>query len=390
MRLALYLFMFSINFEMFNLLGESGSFSIGRLIGFLYILSMILVRYRFDFSGLSSLIYIIMAFFLVVTFSGIINLNETSSKIIDASLFQNIVLFFLFLVHERKDPGVLEKSLYAFALGTACLSAFYLFGIGIEYVGGRLSIFGDNENAVGLRGAISSAFLIYFVFISGRKMSWKSAVNIAFIGGLLLMMLETGSRVAFIAFVLMVVILLVTYLFVDPVKRVLPSLLYSVLVMFFLVPFLLSNNLILERLWAVGEGDISGRNDIWISYIPAIWRSPLIGYGYSGFEHMSIGIFGEIMSPHNVIIEVLLYGGFVALVIFMIFNFKVILSALSMCSIEKKYLGAVLLIPYIGLLSAGQMLDKKIMWFVLAFNCISLVHDFSAKKNIAEHEQFLK
>lgn len=371
--------MFSINFEIITLFGGLEGFSVGRLFGLLYMGAIIHAKYRFDIGRFKYLFYILVAFIMIIMASSALHLNQISNKIIDFSLIQNVVLFFILLIHERNDPGILEKSIFAFVIGAIIFSFFYFLNTDIKYSGDRLTVLGDSSNGIGLRMAIASICVVYYGFFSGRRISKQSAAYVLILIMLLTVMIETGSRVSLISFVLMILLMLIFYLSVYPAKRIISFIVYSAITLFVLIPFLLSNEMIVNRLLASKEGDLSGRDMIWYYYIQAIEKSLFIGYGFSGFEENAIMNFGTVVSPHNIIIEILLYGGVAALIVFILFSLHVLFNAVCMYSMTKKYLGLVLLIPYLGILLSAQLFVYKLMWFILAFNCISLVH---------KHEKF--
>ena len=71
-----------------------------------------------------------------------------------------------------------------------------------------------------------------------------------------------------------------------------------------------------------------GRTEIWERYIPHIFEHPIFGIGEAGFNTLGqdlnlVDSRGYGLSPHNVIIEVLLYTGFVGLSIMIAFWGKV-------------------------------------------------------------------
>lgn len=373
-RVALYIFMFSINFEMISLLGNSDSFAVGRITGFLYLGVLIYQRIRIDIYLYKNLLYPLVLFILVILVSSVLHLNHLSVQIFNISIIQNIVLFFLLLIHERKDPGVLEKSLYAFALGTVLLSIFYLFGIGVEYEYGRLTLFGDDQNYIGLRMGIASIILINFVFISGSRLYWRRLFLTIPIPVLLTVMINSGSRLAFISYVLMMFVLIAFYFMTNPGKRKVVALIYGGLFIFVLMPLFLSNTMLMDRLFAAEQGDLSGRDYIWDTYLYKIWQSPVIGYGFSGFMEIGKNTFGGYMSSHNVILEVLLYGGLIALIAYVWFIYRVLYYGFRRYLSEKVYIGLILMISYIGSVLSMQVLVTKLMWFILAFNCVFLSH----------------
>jgi hypothetical protein len=68
-----------------------------------------------------------------------------------------------------------------------------------------------------------------------------------------------------------------------------------------------------------------------------------------------------------------LYGGLVGMILFIRFHYLVLFGGFRMFKRDKNYLGLILLIPYFSALLGGQTLHTKLMWFILAFNCMSLL-----------------
>lgn len=378
-RSALYIFIFSINFEVFDLLGSESGFSVGKLTGLLYFFVLIFSRIRFSLKCVTGLVYLLIAFVFLLAISSVLNLNYLSSKIIDFSLLQNIILFFALLVHEKNDSGVLMKSLNAFVLGCIFFSILFMFNVGVAYEGGRLTVFGDNSNAIGLRMAISVGFILYNVFVLNATILFKRIFLLVLVPILVFVMLETGSRKSFISLVFIVLFMVLMYFSLSPSRNFLKTIMYSFFGFIFLMLFFKSNQLLLDRLISSRDDGLGGREDIWLTYIPKIWESPVIGYGFSGFEELSLNMFGFIMNPHNVIVEVLLYGGGLALAVYIIFHYYVLLGGFQMYIKKKDFLGLILLIPYFSAFFGGQTLFTKLMWFILAFNCISLL-DFNINR----------
>jgi len=378
-RGALYILAFLINFEMINLFGDQGQLSIGRIGGYIYICTFLYIKYRIQWDDIKKLSPFFIIFIGVILASSALHLTNNSLVLFDMSLLQNIVLFFLLISHERYDPGVLEKSFFAFSLGAMLSSILYLLNFGIEYEEGRVTIFGDNENAIGIRMAIACIYCIY-IFISNKRMFSIVSIIIILVPSMLFLMLGTGSRVAFISFCLMYLLILLADFFTHPLKKGWRFVLYLTLSFFMLVPSMLSNELLNNRLILSSKGDLAGRENIWPAYLSVVEKSPLIGYGYSGFNEVSQYIFGGLVSPHNVVIEILLYGGYIALIAFISFILYLIFIGISCYQSQKKYIGLIFMISYLGLFFSGQVLHTKIMWIILALNYISSYYKMAPKK----------
>jgi len=372
--------MFSLNFEMLNLMGNDAEFSVGRLSGYLYLAAIIFSKYRINLNGISHLLAPLVIILVIITASSALHLNVISSRIIDISLIQNIICYVLLLVHERNDPGVLEKGLLSFSIGSSVISILYLFGIGVEYSSEhRVSIFGDNENTIGLRMAISIIFLIYIIFMYRGISFRKSGIMIILFPAMLSFMINTGSRVSNVSFIFMFLLLITLYYMTDPLGNLWSVLVMIGLAIFIVMQLFLSNEMLLNRLVKAHDGNLAGRENIWPAFYAAIVESPFIGYGYSGYEEVSTNIFGGVLSPHNVIIEILLYGGGIALIMYIWFILKILFNSFYEYRLRKKYIGLVLMIAYIGAIATSHVLLVKIMWVILAFNSISICHNSSSE-----------
>ena len=87
-RFLLYMYFFSINFEMFNIRGLG---SPARLAGIIYIMSLLLNKrlYIFSFSGIKKIVYPILLYFIFLTLISIFYINRVSIEFINLSLLFN-------------------------------------------------------------------------------------------------------------------------------------------------------------------------------------------------------------------------------------------------------------------------------------------------------------
>jgi O-antigen ligase len=368
-RIFLYIFFFSINFEVWDP-SNTGFFSISKFAAILYFFS-ILPHYNsfFRTKGLDRYLIPIWFFFGLLTVISLLHINYISSYYFDFSIFQNIILFILLINHARREPGILEKGILSFALGTVVLSMLYYFGIGVEYEGGRVSLFGDNENTIGIRVCISMVFISYMVFLNPLKMKKRRYLLLLFFPIMLSLMVETGSRVAFISFslcFLVGVLLVKTKYFYGKVLIIIAGICVSV----YLLNYVLSSEILYQRLQNSAQNrDLAGRDNIWASLFPILQKNPFFGVGTTGYALFTYRVLGKFSSPHNVILEILCYTGIVGLVAYLIF----LLQIFRITSLKYRWNGeimpALLLIPVLGLMLSGQLLNTKIGWIILAF-CI--------------------
>ena len=68
-------------------------------------------------------------------------MNDYSNRFIDMAFIQNILIFMILINHVRKDSLVLEKGMFALAIGAISVAFLLLLGVGVneattESVGG--------------------------------------------------------------------------------------------------------------------------------------------------------------------------------------------------------------------------------------------------------------
>ncbi|MEO6133691.1 MAG: O-antigen ligase family protein [Ginsengibacter sp.] len=367
-RFTLYVFLFSINFEVWDPFNTGGNFSVSKLTGFLYFVSLIpeLGSYL-KFKKFKNFLMPISLFFLLLTVVSFLHINSISSEYFNFSVFQNIVLLVLLVNHARKDPGVLKKAMMSFAMGSVAMAFFFYLGIGISIEEGRISLFGDNENAIGIRMCISMVFVSFFIIQNPLKLGYIRILLFFSIPVMLSLLVATGSRVAIISFSLCFVVGLI----LIKTRRVYTKLLIFLIGLvlgIYLYDFILSSNVLAQRLLNSAEShNLAGRDIIWKKLIPLIENNPVFGVGVTGYKMYTKKVFGEFTSPHNVILEVLCYTGFVGLLVYITFLFRVFKASIFDYKMNGSLSQLLLLIPILGLLLSGQVLVTKIGWVLFAF-----------------------
>jgi O-antigen ligase len=377
-----------MNFEMVNIY-SNWSISVGKVAGYLYIISLLMARYEITIGKERNYIYPLLVLLIIIITSSGVHFNIISSQILDMTLLQNIILYILFLIHEKNDKGVISEGIKYLSAGTVLLSSFFFLGIGVERSHGdegRLSILGDNENMIGIRMVIAIIVFMYFINTSNKKVNIKNIIYVISIGFMIMVMRETVSRTASISLALAFIAAIYFYLATNKsISKIFYITILLTIISFVVLPFIMSNELLVERLEKVKGGDLANRDYLWKVFWEAILNSPYLGYGYSGYYMVSWQELGAISSPHNVILEVLLLGGMSGLIVFIIFNYYILSNAIKTYRNEKKYLGLLLLVPYAGMLAVGHTLGKKIMWYILAYNSIEVIRKKISNENTMYH-----
>jgi len=367
-RIALYLFFFSINFEVWDPFNTGGFFSVSKLTGWIYLFSLMPAIRYFNVADVKNPFFLSAWFyFIILTLVSIININNISFSFIDFTVFQNIFLFWVLFNHERKDSLILEKGMLSFALGSIALALLFNAGIGIEYEDGRVTIFGDNENIIGLRMSISLAILILNIAQNRLKLGWLRYLLILPIPIMVQFMIETGSRVALISFVLIIITGVVLFKTKNVFSKIIA---YSVgaIISTILIIYIMQSETLLHRiLITTNEGEFAGRDLIWRRLLPLIESNPIIGVGKTGYDYFSQITFGGFMSPHNVILEVLCYSGIIGLMVYLYFLYRIFKRGYHKYMVNGLLLPLLLLIPVLGMLVSGQILGVKIGWIIFAY-----------------------
>jgi O-antigen ligase len=369
-KIALYIFFFSINFEVWDPLNTGGYFSISKLTGFIYLLTIIpQFAYFVRVKTLEHFLLPIWVFFWLLTVMSFLNITDQFNNFFDFSIFQNIFLFWFLSNHEQEEPLVLEKGFLIFALGSTALALLFLAGIGVGDAGdGRAMIFGDNSNIIGVKMSISMIVLALAVMQNRLNLGKLRYLFLAFIPILLQLMLATASRVAFISLVVALTAGVILYKAKKAWHKI-AVIGMGVIIFIILLNQLLKSEILLLRLLqsSQGGGNLANRNVVWQDIIPIIQKYPFFGIGETGYAEFTQPLFSRVISPHNVFLEVLCYTGAIGLIIYLIFFQQLIKKAYKDYKVDGLLLPLLFLIPVLGILLSGQILNVKIGWCIFAY-----------------------
>jgi O-antigen ligase len=363
---SLYLFFFFINFQELKILNLD-FFSIPKLTGVLYLLTVLPQLTKFiGVSKIKSLLIAIWLFFILLTVISLLNISESSFGFFDFGLFQNIILFWFLINHGLKEPLRLEKAMLSLALGSVLLAVLYKAGIGIEYSEeGRITMFGDNQNIIGLRMTIAISILVFAVLQNRLRLNKLRYLLLLPIPIMLELMAVTASRVALISFVLCLIVGILFFKTKRSWVKIAAFAVGFVVLLFMYQFFMQYETLILRLLQSYEGGDLAGRSEIYETVWPVIIDNPIFGIGETGY----VSLFGG-MSPHNVFLEVLSYTGSVGLLVYLTFLFLIFRCAVKSRRINGNILPILLLIPVAGFLISGQILTQKMGWVIFAY-CVT-------------------
>jgi O-antigen ligase len=387
-RLSLFFYFASVAFENLDPFNTSGSFSISKLAGIIYFVSIV-PSVKFFFKPrliIFNQIWSLLAFFVVLTIISVFNINEISMKIIDIAFLLNLIISFVIIAHIIKDEMVLDKALYFFSLSCIFMSLLAFFGIGVEINSiGRVSFFGSNENEISIK--LSAAILILLSFILNKNPIAKNKLLLVFsIPLLLYSMVLTGSRSGVVVLFLGSLILFTLRLVKQKNKFYgLITFVFSIAVslIFFIIFVSQSESMGSRLLSFINDNDLGGRGLLWALFYNIITENYIFGLGYSGYIYELTKTYSAVPSPHNVFLEVILYSGIFGLLFFLKFIYN--LCKLSFRLFKNNYSTPIILFPVILVyLLANQALSVKFFWIISSY--IIATH---IKSNISKNNKLL-
>lgn len=368
-RYAIYLFIFSINFETLDLLNLGIDYLATKItISLVLFLSVFNVFSLYSFKGFYKYFVPLISYFILLTALSYIYRSPKYSTFFDVAFFLNILMFIVLSNFSKKDNGYLLKGLLAFTMSTWILSIFYFLGLSIsEPLEGRTVVFGINANQLGVYVCIAIFTTISIIFENKLKFGgWRYALGI-FLPMLFVFMISTGSRTALLSFIIGLLILLFSNKSISSKQKAMASIVVFLIGILVWI-FLLQGSLISERLTdSVKSGDLSDRDLIWVSVFGIITNNPIIGVGKTGYASIIEPIFYGVPSPHNVLIEVVCYTGVIGMIIFLIFLIRLIGRAVNKRTTNKEVLPLILLVPMLAVILSGQIFDNKIVWVIFAY-----------------------
>lgn len=360
----LYLYFYSLSFDAFNFLGLGTP---GKYFAAFYLISVVFFNRGLVFPKVL-ILYLTPLFFWVVQvlLVSVLNINAISNSILNTSFLLNVVLFAFFVSHEVREPGVLRNGLVFFVFGSATLTIAYLFGYGVSYDGGRVTIFEDNQNSLALRLGVALLISSYLVLKEFPRLSFKFFLLLGFIPFFLLFSMETGSRSGLAVIVVGSFLLFFSY---KPSKFR-----YRIVVFVFALFFgsffgykLAESEVMSSRIdKVIVDSDLGGRENIWSELLQKFDKSPVFGNGFSGYDKIAIEIFGKKASAHSAAVEIFLYSGIVGSILFFTFIFLMARSALKIWLWSKDILPILLMVPVTGMLFAAHLLNVKLAWVIFA------------------------
>lgn len=380
-KVIIFLVGLSIPFNNVGIDFAGRSWSLGLISSALYFFTLFSEFGKFPrvFKLYGKYLLTIICFAFILFLFNTFNINQYGTPIFPTSLILCCLLLYILLLHEMINNGVIRVAMYGLVTGCIFMALFYITGVGVE-IGedSRLMMFGENSNELGIYMSLASIILISD-WIVLDTFNLKLFRFIWFVPLILtvILLLSTGSRVAFISFLLSVIIYVILFKSYNRVFKIFIWII-SGLALFIIYKYLLSSeSVIIERLFStIDEGNLSGRDQIFESLWPYVLQNLFGGVGQTGYVDLSKEALGKVSviggttygySPHNVIVEIILYTGILGLLLWTIFWRNIVKSAVYSFRRRQNLLPLLFLIPILGCVLSAQILTAKWAYLVYAY-----------------------
>lgn len=386
----------SIPFNSVALSFAGRDWSLGFLTIALYFCSCLPLLGKYSqklFECYSRFIFLPVIFYVLLVFVNVINANQIfNTPVMNSSMLNCLFYFYFLLIHAASDKLAIYYPIYGIALGGFIMSVLFVMGVGVEIDPAtfRLRMFDSNENELGIFTSMGIVIILYcFIIQDAFHVKTRRFLFLILIPSMIGLLLATASRTAFgliIVSILLIVIL-------HPYKK--PRFRFVTLSFFFIFSIVFLNALFSEdysilteeesamtkRLTdSVSDADMSGRDEIWLILLPEILKNPVFGIGETGYAMLANEKLGEVSqfgdsifgySPHNVLIETLIYTGIVGFSLMGLFWLKLSIGAWSVFRHQRSIMELLLLLPILFVLLSAQIFSSKWAYLFYAFIIVS-------------------
>tara|TARA_R110002051_G_scaffold84386_1_gene149727 strand:- start:5189 stop:6400 length:1212 start_codon:yes stop_codon:yes gene_type:complete len=368
---CLYLVVFSMVFEYWDPLGFGDRLSIAFISMLLYITSSLpFIKFNFNQSILKRYIAPLLILMVVSIVSATINDNHVTNliDIVDIRFVQLVFLTFLISIHLGQKHILIDNMLKLYVVCVCLMYLLYILNIGVIYEKGRLLLFGENPNMVGLKASIALITAIYFII---HKINYKKVlIGIIVCFPLINLIFLSASRGALVSSILGILLMLF-FMKISIVKKMFLIVIMVFSSTFFMTYLMTSQKVFYQRIEnAINTGN-TGRNILWEGAFRIIEDNPFIGVSIPGMLPEMYKYSGIYNGPHNVYLYVLVTTGILGFVFYMTFIIRLGKKLYT----DFKQTGMILyltifLVVLFNMFKAGGGINKIVFWFFFAI-CIA-------------------
>lgn len=365
---CLFILVFSVTFENWDPFKLVGVVSITYMASILYIMSWLpLLKTEFHIQPFKQYLVPLALLTVVGIFSTALNSGyaESLHDAYNQRVLMLIILMVLIANHLYNDNTLIDKVLSIYVASIIVMYFLVLLGAGANLVNGRLKLFGENPNSIGVKVVI--AFLIVVARLIDNKFNWKKiALNVFFCVATLNLIILTGSRGALVS-VFLGLAVLVLYMKINIWKKMalgMVGLGFSL----FLLNFIMSTNAAFsERILNTIETGDTGRGQLWSTAWKIIENNLFMGVGLSGALPEMFRYSGRLMYPHNVFLYVLMTTGVIGFLFYMMFIFRLAKNLYKNFKVRQQVIFLVMLaVVLFNMAKSGGAINKIFFWFFFA------------------------
>ncbi|PKA96795.1 O-antigen ligase [Flavobacteriaceae bacterium MAR_2009_75] len=322
-KYCFFLLVFSVTFENWDPFNLSGIVSVTYMASILYILSWLpLLKSQFRLSSFKQYLIPLTLFTIIGIFSTALNSGyaESYQDSYDLRVITLIILMFLIVNHFYNDKTLVYEALNIYVISIILLYILALSGVGTEFKNGRLLLFGENPNSIGVKAVV--AFLVVVSRLINDKLSLKKILlNSLFVFSTLNLIILTGSRGALLS-VFLGLAVLILFMKITIWKKILLTIGGIGFSILFLGIVMKTNPAFERRIMNTIETGDTGRNDLWESSLIIIEDNLFLGVGLAGALPEMMKYTGRLIDPHNVFLYVLMTTGLFGFLFYLIFILK--------------------------------------------------------------------
>ena len=364
-RMALYVFVLSIPFEMPN---RSIPIEIPTLTGAIFLL-VTMIQPHVAYRRIPGAVLWFIAYLWVFGLSTLVNRGDHTTLIVTQFLSHLELLFILWACSNLlREKRTLRGALLTLAFACTVRAGMQIFGIAATatelWTGGyRMTVLGQNAN---LSAIILSAGFITLINIRPRLLTWPLAAMVAYA------ILQTGSRGGLAC---AVVGLLTLLLQGRTAWHKIRSMIFALCAITALAVAAWHSPMLRARFLAADEGSLAGREHIYPATIEMISEKIWLGWGPTENQYEIGKRIGEEKKDrrdaHNILLELLSATGVVGAIPF--------LMGLGLCAVSawRARKGSLQLLPFALLTTvlmgtmSGTWIASKILWFVMSVGLAS-------------------
>jgi O-antigen ligase len=216
---------------------------------------------------------------------------------------------------------------------------------------------------------VTSVLILAHIILKYRKRVSKSKLLLLILAFIPLVTLNinTGSRLSFVSLFLGLSLVFVLFRSGGLLSKIITLSVGLVATILLFDLAMKSETLGIRLSKTFEEGNIAGRDEIWLSILPLIENNWIAGVGRTGYLEYVSHMYGVIISPHNVIIEIFAYSGIIGFVLFFGFISKIFYNAYRFFKKSNEVIPFVFIVPISGIILTAQILNFKLCWVIFAY-----------------------